>query len=236
MDPQFLLYILNFFIVFLFSLSVHESAHAWTSERFGDDTGRVLGRISLNPLVHIDPIGTILFPLLGMVRGIGFGWAKPVPVNPLNWRDKDKANFWVSAAGPISNLIIAIVVFAVLKSLILLGAIEGSMAYRSLDSVTSGGVVGTSALDGSDDGLMFPLVLMMTQAVFLNVILAVFNLLPIPPLDGSHMLESVLPPAAREGFNQLQPYGFLILIAAMATGGFNYVLRPILSAVDRLIL
>lgn len=217
MDSQFLLYVLNFFIVFLFSLSVHESAHAWTSERFGDDTGRMLGRISLNPIVHIDPVGTILFPLMGLFGGFGFGWAKPVPVNPMNWREKDKANFWVSAAGPISNMIIAIVVFVILKSLLLLNVIDYTVLY------------------GTGDGIAFPLVQMMVLAIKLNVVLAVFNLIPIPPLDGSHMLESVLPFAAREGFAQLRPYGFILLIAAMATGGFSYVLNPILSVVNRLI-
>ncbi|MBK6313801.1 MAG: site-2 protease family protein [Blastocatellia bacterium] len=217
MDSQFILYVLNFFIVFLFSLSVHESAHAWTSERFGDDTGRSLGRISLNPIVHIDPVGTILFPLMGLFGGFGFGWAKPVPVNPMNWREKDKANFWVSAAGPISNVIIALIVFAILKTLLLLQVVS----YAEL------------VIQG--DGLWYPIGQLMILAIQLNVVLAVFNLLPIPPLDGSHMLESVLPASAREGFADLRPYGFILLIAAMATGGFGYVLNPILLAVNRLI-
>src|SRR5437868_11110211 len=97
--------IILWFAVFLFSLSFHESAHAWTSSRFGDDTGRMLGRITLNPIHHIDPFGTIIFPLVGFIGGIPmFGWAKPVPVNPLLWREKTKANILTSAAGPISNL------------------------------------------------------------------------------------------------------------------------------------
>ena len=213
-DP---LYILNFFIVFLFSLSVHESAHAWTSERFGDDTGRTLGRISLNPIVHIDPVGTVLFPLMGLFGGFGFGWAKPVPVNPMNWREKDKANFWVSAAGPISNVIIAVIVFCVLKSLLLLQVVQ----FRDL------------LIPG--DGVWYPIGQLMILAIQLNVVLAVFNLIPIPPLDGSHMLESILPAAAREGYADLRPYGFILLIATMAMGGFGYVLDPILIAIDRLI-
>lgn len=213
-DP---LYILNFFIVFLFSLSVHESAHAWTSERFGDDTGRTLGRISLNPIVHIHPVGTILFPLMGLLGGFGFGWAKPVPVNPMNWREKDKANFWVSAAGPISNVIIALIVFSILKTLMALQVIDYGHIY------------------GSGDGVWYPIAKIMKLAIELNVVLAVFNMLPIPPLDGSHMLESILPPAAREGFAELQPYGFILLIATMAMGGFGYVLNPILMVINRLI-
>lgn len=184
-DP---LYILNFFIVFLFSLSVHESAHAWTSERFGDDTGRTLGRISLNPIVHIDPVGTILFPLIGLLGGFGFGWAKPVPVNPMNWREKDKANFWVSAAGPISNVIIAVIVFCVLKLLLLLQVVQ----FRDLLLIPG-------------DGLWYPIGQLMILAIQLNVVLAVFNLIPIPPLDGSHILELILPASAREGYADLRP-------------------------------
>src|SRR6185295_8710961 len=104
------------FIVLLFSLSFHEAAHAWTSERFGDDTGRMQGRITLNPIAHIDPIGTILFPILSAIGGIPLlGWAKPVQTNPLLWRDKARANIAVSAAGPISNFILATVAFIVIK-------------------------------------------------------------------------------------------------------------------------
>lgn len=213
-DP---LYILNFFIVFLFSLSVHESAHAWTSERFGDDTGRTLGRISLNPIVHIDPVGTILFPLMGLLGGFGFGWAKPVPVNPMNWREKDKANFWVSAAGPISNVIIAIIVFSILKVLMAVDLVDYGHLY------------------GTGDGVWYPIAQLLKLAIQLNVVLAVFNLIPIPPLDGSHMLESILPAAAREGYADLRPYGFILLIATMAMGGFGYVLNPILLVINRLI-
>jgi len=214
-DPITILY---FFIVFLFSLSVHESAHAWTSDRFGDDTGKVLGRISLNPLVHIDPVGTIIFPLMGLMGGFGFGWAKPVPVNPMNWREKDKANFWVSAAGPISNVIIAVIVFLVLKGLLFFN------------------VISVAQLFGQGGGIWEPIGSMLMLALQLNVVLALFNLLPIPPLDGSHMLESMLPRAAQEGFAELRPYGFILLIAAMAMGGFAFVLTPVLGVVFRLVL
>ena len=126
-------------------------------------------------------------------------------------------SFWVSAAGPISNVIIALIVFAILKTLLLLQVVS----YAEL------------VIQG--DGLWYPIGQLMILAIQLNVVLAVFNLLPIPPLDGSHMLESVLPASAREGFADLRPYGFILLIAAMATGGFGYVLNPILLAVNRLI-
>ncbi|HEY9233241.1 MAG TPA: site-2 protease family protein, partial [Blastocatellia bacterium] len=110
------------FIVLLFSLSFHEAAHAWTSERFGDDTGRIQGRITLNPLAHIDPIGTIVFPLLSATVGIPLlGWAKPVQTNPLLWREKTKANIMVSAAGPLSNFILAVVAYLIIKALLISG-------------------------------------------------------------------------------------------------------------------
>jgi Zn-dependent protease len=123
------------FVVFLFSLSFHEAAHAWTSERFGDDTGRLQGRISLNPLAHIDLVGTILFPLLGFLRIGGFfffGWAKPVETNPLRWRNKDLANISVSAAGPISNMILAAIAFILLKTMLATGN------YTSADGMAAG--------------------------------------------------------------------------------------------------
>src|ERR1700755_2708068 len=104
--------IVMWFVVFLFSLSFHEASHAWTSERFGDDTGRLQGRITLNPLPHIDPLGTVLLPIMGLISGgMMFGWAKPVQTNPNLWREKTKANIMVSAAGPISNFILATVGF-----------------------------------------------------------------------------------------------------------------------------
>ncbi len=212
-DP---LYILLWFIVFLFSLSVHESAHAWVSDQFGDDTGRMLGRISLNPAVHIDPFGTILFPLIGLLGGMGFGWAKPVPVNPLNWREKDKANFWVSAAGPLSNLILALVFFTIAKVLLALG-------YGPL-------------LFGPDDaGAWSAIGTVLSIGIFLNVILMLFNLLPIPPLDGGGVLESILPYEAQRAFEQIKPFGFILLIALLLTGVFGYILRPVFGVVNYLL-
>jgi len=196
------------FIIFLFSLSVHESAHAWVSDRFGDDTGKLLGRISLNPIVHIDLFGTILFPLIGMFTGIPlFGWAKPVPVNPLRWRDKNKANFWVSAAGPLSNFGLAVIFFILAKSIIL--------AARS----------GLLAVD--DGSLIEAVALFCTTGIFVNVGLAIFNLIPIPPLDGSGVLESVLPYEAQKAYEQIRPFGFLLLYALAIFGVFRIIFGPV---------
>src|SRR5688572_29926380 len=123
--------IILWFVVFLFSLSFHESAHAWTSERFGDDTGRHQGRITLNPIAHIDPIGTLVIPLMGFMSGgiSMFGWAKPVETNPLLWRDKTKANIMVSAAGPISNFILATLALITIKVLLAIEILRP--AYRN---------------------------------------------------------------------------------------------------------
>jgi Zn-dependent protease len=205
-DP---LQLVLYFIVFLFSLSFHEAAHAWTSSRFGDETGRMLGRITLNPIPHIDPIGTILFPLLGALgAGISFGWAKPVPVDPNNWTDRRTANILVSAAGPLSNLLLAVIFFAVAK-----------------------GIRETGILAGSADPVAEGLSLFLTLGIIVNVVLAVFNLIPIPPLDGSHVLEEFLPTEAARAYDQIKPYGFMILFALVFLGVTSRVINPVVSFV-----
>lgn len=209
--------IILFFVIFLFSLSVHESAHAWTSERFGDDLGRSLGRITLNPIAHIDPFGTILFPLVGLLSGgFMFGWAKPVPVNPLNWTEKNKANFWVSAAGPISNVFLAIIFFILYKLAIVTNLFE------------MGNASGPYAI-------WEPIETLLGRGIQLNIVLAIFNLVPIPPLDGSGVLESILPDDARSGYEQIKPYGWILLIALLVSGVLGYVIRPVIMIVRYLL-
>jgi Zn-dependent protease len=208
--------ILFWFIIFLFSLSVHESAHAWVSDRFGDDTGRLLGRISLNPIVHIDPVGTILFPLISSLTGFPlFGWAKPVPVNPLRWREKNKANFWVSAAGPLSNIALAVMFFVVAKSLVL--------GHRN------------NLLDIGTGSSLEPVFIFCSMGIFVNVGLAIFNLIPIPPLDGSGVLESILPYEAQKSYEQLRPYGFILLYGLMFLGVFSLIFGPVYRLVQFLL-
>jgi Zn-dependent protease len=214
--------VLLWFIVFLFSLSVHESAHAFVSNRFGDDLGKQLGRISLNPVVHIDPIGTILFPLMSSFTGIPlFGWAKPVPVNPLAWREKNKANFWTSAAGPLSNFALAVVFFLILKALIVAG---------------ESGLTGSLFVIASGGGPMEPVVKLISLGLSVNLALGIFNLIPIPPLDGSGMLESVLPYQAQRGYEELRPYGFILLIVLMFLGVFGLIYYPVMRVVYALLL
>ena len=193
------------FAVLLFSLTVHEMAHAVTADWLGDPTARRLGRISLNPAVHIDPVGTIMLPLLGLVAGgFVFGWAKPVPVNPANLKNHRQDFLVIAAAGPASNIIMAI------GASMLLGLVPGGLG-------ASEGMAGVMATFGF-------------AMVQLNLLLAVFNMLPIPPLDGGNVLAGILPEGLAASYDRLvRPYGFVILIVLMATGWLYRLIGPPLS-------
>ena len=205
---QFILYM----VALIFSLSVHESAHAWMSNQFGDDLARLQGRVSLNPAVHVDPIGTLLFPAISFFTGAPLiGWAKPTPVNPLRWRNKRVANFWVSIAGVISNFAIAIVAGIGIRVLYSMGIIDGG-----LELVNSGSIVAKGAVE------------LLYVFFVLNVALGVFNLLPIPPLDGSKVLSSILPPSFESGFEALERFGFILLFIAVFTGVLGVVFRIVM--------
>ena len=205
-----------FMVALIFSLSVHESAHAWTSNYFGDDLARLQGRISLNPMVHVDPIGTLLFPAIAFFTGAPLiGWAKPTPVNPLRWRDKRVANFWVSIAGVICNFIIAIVAGIIIRILLFSNLIYLA-GGRDIFKPTSESLI----LEGG--------VKLLTTFFILNVALGVFNLIPIPPLDGSKVLQSILPPSFESGFEALERFGFILLILAMFTGVFGMIFSVVM--------
>ena len=184
--------------VLIASLSFHEAAHAWTADRLGDPTARLLGRLSLNPVVHVDPIGTLLFPLIAISTGVPLiGWAKPVPVNVRHLRSPKRDFALIAAAGPISNLGLAVV------------------AAGLLTIVSTGGLLGNT----------------LVLFVMLNVLLAVFNMVPVPPLDGGNVLIGVLPHHAARVVEQLRPYGIIVLYALMLSGALVRMTRPLQNAI-----
>jgi Zn-dependent protease len=192
-DPDVILQLAIGLLILLFSLTVHEAAHAWSADRLGDPTARRLGRLSLNPIVHIDPIGTLLFPLIALATNLPLiGWAKPVPVNTRalhpNWRQKFMV---IAAAGPASNLVLAVIA-AILLWLAPAGLVAAAFA----------------------------------SAVQVNVLLALFNMVPVPPLDGGNVLAGMLTGPMADAFDTLRPYGFLILYALMLTGLLNTIIFP----------
>jgi len=202
--------------VLLFSLSVHESAHAWAADYLGDYTARYQGRISLNPLVHIDPVGTLLFPLIGLISGIPvMGWAKPVPVNPAHLRQPTRDNMIIAAAGPASNVVLALI------SLLILFVVKGTRPDIMMLIYRFG-----SHNSGAEFDIAAPLITMIYQGFWMNMGLAFFNLIPIPPLDGSKVLYGLLPYRAAEIFEGYSAFGFVLLYILMFTSGLSFVYLP----------
>jgi Zn-dependent protease len=225
LDSSVILQFLFFMVALIFSLSVHESAHAWTSNYFGDDLARLQGRISLNPIAHVDPIGTLLFPAMAFFTGAPLiGWAKPTPVNPFRWRNKRVANFWVSIAGVLCNFLIAIVAGIILRLLL-----ATNIAGLGL------GIYGLEA-EATNKSLIAEGAVALLMVFFqLNVALGVFNLIPIPPLDGSKVLQSILPPSFEPGFEALERFGFILLILAMFTGVFRAIFQVVMPIAMRIL-
>jgi len=204
-----------FYPLFLFSLSFHEAAHGYVADKLGDDTARLLGRVTLNPLPHLDIIGTVFLPIMGILTGAPvIGWGKPVPVNPYKLKgDMRKSYLWVSACGPISNFLLA-VVFAGLTHILfwMIPSFPRSMLIP--------GSAGAHILSG-----IFAICQM---GVILNLILAFFNLIPLPPLDGGGILRGLLPTSSLEAFDKFSRYSFLILLALFVTGLLRYILVPVI--------
>jgi len=195
------------FVIF-FAITVHEASHAWMANRLGDPTAAAQGRASLNPLVHIDLFGTIIFPLLLiLLKQPVFGWAKPVPYNPHNLRHPRRGGLWISFAGPVANIATAAAAVVLFQLLKLTGA---RIPQTSLFSKPLGG-----------------LVVILIYTAMINVSLAVFNLIPIPPLDGSGILAGLLSDRGAAKYERLRPYGFLILIALMYTNALTFVFSPV---------
>jgi Zn-dependent protease len=191
-------------VVLIFSIVIHEVAHGYVALKNGDPTARILGRLTLNPIPHIDPIGTILLPLLLLFSGAGilFGWAKPVPVNPLNFRNYRWGEITVSAAGPLSNLALAVLFSFVLH----LGLINLGLMKMAL------------------------------WGVQINIFLALFNLIPIPPLDGSHILAILLPRDLARLYAYLEPVGFILILVLFYTGIMGLFLMPVYRLIASFLL
>ena len=197
-------------LAFLFAISVHEAAHAWTADRFGDPTARLLGRVTLNPWPHIDFVGTILMPLFGILARLPIlGWAKPTPVNVSRLRHPRRDDLLVSAAGPLSNLLVA---FLAVGALFLIRAFsaEGARVVERLADYRH--------LDDLHGSLVTPLALLLYRVLFINVLLGVFNLIPIPPLDGSYILGNALPLRLQRVYAELGRFGFIILLGLLWLG------------------
>ena len=193
----------------VFAITLHEAAHGYAAKRFGDNTAWLLGRISLNPIRHIDPIGTVLVPLVSyLVGGILFGWAKPVPVNFGRLRHPKKDMFWVAAAGPAANLLMALGWALLLK----LSITFPDFAYN--DALAEMARVGIN----------------------INGVLMILNLLPLPPLDGGRIMVSLLPVKAALKFAQLERYGMFILLGLLFFGGLDLIIRSLLRLFFTLIM
>jgi Zn-dependent protease len=192
----------------LLAVTIHEVAHGYVADKLGDPTARLAGRLTLNPIKHLDLIGTAVFFLTQMI-----GWAKPVPVNPYNLQNPKKDLIWVSLAGPISNLCLALI-FAV--------------AFRTLAGVRPESRLMMMAFE--------PFIYMIQAGVFVNVGLAVFNVIPIPPLDGSKVLAGILPQKQAMAYARIGRYGFLILLALIVTGVLGYVVFPVIRFIITLLI
>jgi Zn-dependent protease len=194
----------------LFAITVHEVAHGWVAKHLGDPTAEMLGRLTLNPLKHIDPLGTILVPtLLLFLGGFIFGWAKPVPVTYENLHHPKRDMALVAAAGPLANLLMALIWALVLKSGLL--------------------------LSGTFDWVALPLVYMGGAGIAINIVLMVLNLLPVPPLDGGRVLTGLLPGPLSWQLSRIEPYGFLILLTLLATGMLGRLLGPPVHVIQALV-
>ncbi len=200
-------------IAFLFAISVHESAHAWMANRCGDPTARLLGRVTLNPIKHVDPVGTILLPAIAMISHFPvIGWAKPTPVDPRHFKNPVRDDIMTSLAGPASNLLVA----------------SGAVVGLAIISATS--PLGKALVHGLTDetnSVLLPITLLLYEFMYINVLLAAFNVIPVPPLDGSHVLRHFLPEKARRAYDMMGMIGILLLFIV---GGpiIRFLMAPII--------
>lgn len=205
--------ILQFIILappLLLALTVHEFAHGYVAFRLGDPTAQASGRLTLNPLKHLDPLGTIAFFIFH------FGWAKPVPVNPAYFKDPRKDMFWVALAGPVTNLILAVISALMTKAVWLLAK---TIPYSALG-----------------EAILVPLNSVLVASVWINLVLCIFNFLPIPPLDGSRILTGILPPDLARSYASIERYGFILLIILAVSGVLSKLIIPLINFANSLLL
>jgi Zn-dependent protease len=227
MSPDVVL-ILFQVLVLVFAFSVHESAHAYTAMRLGDPTAYMLGRVTLNPLKHLDPFGSVLVPMIGLFTGGWLiGWAKPCPVTARNFRDIRRGEILTSLAGPASNLAmaaIALVLLVLLKHFVPGGqtSIAAAMATANHFGIDLSGLT------------LFPVAMLLYYGILINLLLFVFNLIPLPPLDGSHVLRQFLPPGLEQAYSRIGLWGFLLffILGGRVIGIFYY---PLLNSFDHLL-
>lgn len=196
-------------IPLLIAVTFHEIAHGWVADRLGDPTARYAGRLTLNPIKHLDLIGTLVFVFTRMI-----GWAKPVPVNPYNLRNPRRDMMLVSIAGPGANFAIAVI---------------SAFLYNILISIRV-------SPEGFWGAILIPLALMLRYCVVLNIGLGVFNLIPVPPLDGSKILMGILPYKHAVAFSRIEPYGFIILLGLIFFGITGYIIYPIIILLKNLLI
>ena len=191
----------------IFAITVHEFSHGWVASKLGDNTAKFLGRLTLNPIKHVDPIGTIAVPLILLVLGgFVFGWAKPVPINWSNLRNPKRDIALVAIAGPLSNLIMALLWALFIKL--------GIMLSHSISP-----------------SIALSMIYMGSAGILINLVLLFLNLIPIPPLDGSRVVSSFLPRKLANSYNMVEPYGFIILVLLLATGVLSHIIRvPIMTS------
>lgn len=213
-------------IAFLFAISVHESAHAWMASRRGDPTASMLGRVSLNPIRHIDPVGTVLLPLVAAFTHLPMlGWAKPTPVDPRNFKNPVADDVLTSVAGPVSNFIVA--------SIAVIGLIVVKHAFPDGRQLVYGIPFGYAPVESSS--ALVPLCLLLYAFMEVNVVLGVFNLIPVPPLDGSHVVRHLLPESALRIYDTVGIFGLMALVF-LAPGLLGRLIYPVLSIFNSLLL
>jgi Zn-dependent protease len=219
-------------IVFLFAISIHESAHAWMANRCGDPTASMLGRITLNPIKHIDPFGTVILPLIALISHFPvLGWAKPTPVNPKNFKNPMRDDILTSVVGPISNFVVvigALTVLVVIASTSQLGGEIVRVIPRAYPE-------GLNDLGSQTNSFLLPLSLLFYDLMTINIVLAIFNLIPLPPLDGSHVLRHFLSGPVLQAYDRIGWIGLMLLV--YLGGGFLWkLIHPVMGFFDSILM